>query len=105
MVVPGQHDPAVYTDPGAGMPDGLVHSAGVSDSEVRCPVHGTPAAYWHAAGDWTCTVPDCGYGCGIATADTVASAILAALSFRHPRPAGGGRLRQWLRRRRRRPRY
>ena len=87
------------------MPYGLVHSAGVSDSGVRCPVHGIPAAYWHAAGDWTCTVPDCGYGCGIATADTVASAILAALSFRHPQPPGGGRLRQWLRRRRRRPRY
>ena len=52
----------------------MVHSSGVSDPAVRCPVHGTPAAYWHAGDDWACTIPGCGYGYGIATATSAAAA-------------------------------
>ena len=82
----------------------MVHPSGVSDPAVRCPVHGTPAAYWHAGDDWACTIPGCGYGYGIATATSTAAAILTALRSRTARPRGG-RPRGWLRRRRSRPRY
>ncbi|MDA8321323.1 MAG: hypothetical protein M0030_16170 [Actinomycetota bacterium] len=51
----------------------------MSDSPARCPVHGTTASYWPAGDDWACTVPGCGYGSGIATVTSAASAILAAL--------------------------
>ena len=86
------------------MPDGVVHSAGVSDSAVSCPLHATPAAYWHAGDDWACTIPDCGYGYGIATATSAATTILTALRQHGPQPAVRSARSRWLPRRRRRAR-
>lgn len=82
----------------------MVHSARVSDSAVCCPVHGTPAAYWRAGDDWACTIPDCGYGYGIATATSAATAILAALRQHCPQTAAASARSRWLPRLLRRPR-
>ena len=78
--------------PGAGAPGPMVHHSAVTHAP-RCPLCGTPAAYWPGGDAWACPGTGCAHRIGIATADTAAAAILAALTGPPPARAGG-----WLRR-------